>query len=194
MNWYRKLLFTFLYFRDPPWDTNISPPELIDFLQNRTPGRAIDMGCGTGTNVITLAKYKWDVIGIDYVRKAIRTAKRKTRKANIQAKFRVGDVTDTGWIIQPMDLVLDIGCLHALGTKKQKTYIQNLGRILAPEGTFLLYTFIKGSDTNSPGLTITDLERMSNYFELIAHQDGKDGDRDSGWFNYRKSKSLQEDI
>lgn len=37
----------------PPWDTNITPPELVAEVegpQARTSGRALDLGCGTGTN------------------------------------------------------------------------------------------------------------------------------------------------
>ena len=55
MNFLRRLSFLLWYFRDPPWDTNISPPELLDFINRHPPGRVLDLGCGTGTNVITLA-------------------------------------------------------------------------------------------------------------------------------------------
>ncbi len=58
---FRRLAFNFWYFRKPPWDSGISPPELLEFIRTHPAGKAIDLGCGTGTNVITLAKAGWQV-------------------------------------------------------------------------------------------------------------------------------------
>jgi hypothetical protein len=44
MNWVRRLNFNLLYLFNPPWDSGISPPELLDFLQDHKPGRALDLG------------------------------------------------------------------------------------------------------------------------------------------------------
>ena len=52
----RRLNFTFWYYFHPPWDSGISPPELLEFIEQHPAGRAIDLGCGTGTNVVTLAQ------------------------------------------------------------------------------------------------------------------------------------------
>ncbi len=34
----RGLRFNLFYFGRPPWDTGVSPPELIAYLQSATPG------------------------------------------------------------------------------------------------------------------------------------------------------------
>ncbi|MDK1118669.1 MAG: methyltransferase domain-containing protein [Anaerolineae bacterium] len=69
---FRNLFFKLIYYFKPPWDTGISPPELFDFIKNNPAGAAIDLGCGTGTNLIRLAQAGWDVTGVDFVARAIK--------------------------------------------------------------------------------------------------------------------------
>src|SRR3990172_7902002 len=91
----RKYYFNLLYlFSEPPWDTGISPPELFDYIENHPPGNAIDIGCGTGTNVITLAQAGWQVTGVDFAPHAIKIAKRKVSRAGIQAELLERDATN----------------------------------------------------------------------------------------------------
>ena len=111
---FRKLFFNLQYFKQPPWDTGISPPELIQFMAGHPPGRALDLGCGTGTNAIELAKRGWQVTGIDFARRAIRIAHSKAKMAGVQIDFRVADVSKLPDIAGPFDLILDIGCFHSL--------------------------------------------------------------------------------
>src|SRR5512135_1027524 len=94
MNLIRRINFNIWYFGRPPWDSGISPPELLNFISNRPAGRAIDIGCGTGTNVVTLAQHGWVVTGIDFVPRAIQLAKRKAEKANVKPDLRIGDATE----------------------------------------------------------------------------------------------------
>ncbi|MFQ6101503.1 MAG: class I SAM-dependent methyltransferase [Anaerolineae bacterium] len=48
-----------------PWDTGVTPPEVVELIASGDfpPGRALDLGCGTGTNGITLARHGWEVVG-----------------------------------------------------------------------------------------------------------------------------------
>ena len=67
--------FEWRYWRGTtPWDTNITPPEVKEFIAAAPPGKALDLGCGTGTNAITLAQHGWQATGVDFAPKAIRTA------------------------------------------------------------------------------------------------------------------------
>ena len=184
---FRYINFNLWYFVRPPWDSGISPPELMEFIGNHTAGHAIDLGCGTGTNVITLAKNGWQVIGIDFVPRAIQVAKKKAKKANITADFRTGDITNLDRISGPFDLALDMGCFH--GVKDRAAYLSELKRILAPGGFWLMYGIFNSSQVSDrPGLIPTDLNLIqSNGFELLSQKDGKDRrDRSSAWFLYKK--------
>ena len=178
----RRLLFAWMYLRHPPWDSGITPPELISYLKTHQPGRAIDLGCGTGTNVITLAQFGWQVTGVDFVPRAIRMAKRKLRAANIQVDLHVGDVTNLRNIKGPFNLVLDIGCFH--GVKDKSAYLDELVRLLAPRGHWLLYGFSKpASGLAEIGQNHIDLEQIqSRGFSLISRTDGFDRkERPSVW-------------
>src|SRR3972149_2064567 len=104
MNWLKHLSFTVWYFGRPPWDSGISPPELLEFIRSHPAGRAIDLGCGTGTNVLTLARAGWQVTGVDFVLRAIRIAKQKIKQAGVTADLRVGNVTKLHGINGPFDL------------------------------------------------------------------------------------------
>ena len=92
-NLFRRILFQYWYFRKPPWDTGISPPELLEFIQTHRPGRAIDIGCGTGTNVITLVRAGWDVTGVDFAPRAIKFARQKLKRAGVRGNLLIRDAT-----------------------------------------------------------------------------------------------------
>ena len=68
-------------FRKTPWDTGITPPEIVAMIEGGkvSIGRALDLGCGTGTNAIYLAQQGFTVTAIDVSRRAVALAKHKTR-------------------------------------------------------------------------------------------------------------------
>jgi ubiquinone/menaquinone biosynthesis C-methylase UbiE len=188
-NFFRRFLFHYWYFRNPPWDTGVSPPELLEFLQKHQPGRAIDIGCGTGTNVITLARAGWTVIGVDFAPRAIRLARQKMRSAGVQAELLVKDATKLDGINGPFALAFDLGCFHGIPEAGQKQYLQQIDRVLAPQGFWLIYGFLKpGTDESGPGLAETDLERICTQLTLLSRRDGVDDGRNrpSAWFLFQK--------
>ncbi|MEN8240405.1 MAG: class I SAM-dependent methyltransferase [Chloroflexota bacterium] len=184
-----RLFFRLFYLGTPPWDSGITPPELEEFIQNHPPGRAIDLGCGTGTNVITLTQHGWQVSGVDFVPKAILQARRKARLAGIHSPFFIGDVTDSSFFQGNYDLILDIGCYHALSAEQRHTYRHNLRQHLAPSGTFLLYAFT-GEETASNRFTPKDLAAFQRDFSLHRREDDFDGGGPtSAWFWFQHKQS-----
>ena len=185
----RRLSFQFSYYQKPPWDTGISPPELFEFIRNHEPGRAIDIGCGTGTNVITLARAGWQVSGVDFAPRAIRLASRKIKQAGVRADVQVNDATKLSNISGPFDLVLDLGCFHGISLKGRDQYLEQLDRILATNGYWLMYGFIvPETERGSSGLTEADITRISSDLEMISRQQGYDDKRhrSSAWFLFQK--------
>ena len=187
-NLFRRLIFQYWYLGQPPWDTGVSPPELLEFIQNNKPGRALDIGCGTGTNVIALAKAGWQVTGVDFAPRAIKMAKQKIKAQNIQAELSVTDATKLQGINAVFDLVLDIGCFHSIPKDGQTKYLAQLDRILAPNGFWLMYGFLNpGTLQTTSGLAEADISLISARFALISRRDGTDKrERPSAWFLFRK--------
>ena len=188
-NLFRRLLFQYWYFGQPKWDTGVSPPELLEFIQEHTCARAIDIGCGTGTNAITLAKAGWQVTGVDFAPRAIQLAKRKIEEAGVQAEFFINDATKLRGINGPYDFALDIGCFHGIPKDGQSKYLQQLDRILAPNGFWLMYGFFKSdSQHTGPGLVEAHLELIVSHLTLVSRRDGFDDKRDrpSAWFLFQK--------
>ena len=180
----RRLFFNLWYLFRPPWDTGISPPELMEFIEGHPTGRALDLGCGTGTNVITLAQHGWKATGVDFAGRAIRAARRKARQAGVDVDLRVGDVTKAGTLAGPYDLVLDMGCFHSLPQEGRQRYAATVERLLAPEGTYMLYVFLK-RDGDGPGPGVTDAELAALPFRLTARRDGDErGRRPSAWLTF----------
>lgn len=196
VNLLRKLFYSIYYLRRPPWDTGISPPELLEFIAGHAPGRALDLGCGTGTNAITLARSGWQTVGVDFVAKAVRRARRKAKAAGVQVDFYTADVTRLpGEILKPdpasgaqprrFDLVLDIGCFHSLDAPGKQRYLDQLPRLLAPGGTFMLYGFVHPEEARAIGVNPSDLRAIESRLDCIHRQDGIDrGRAASAWMTF----------
>ena len=133
-----RIFFTLQYWlKNPPWDSGITPPEVYQFLEENPPGRALDLGCGTGTNVITLAERGWQASGIDFVPRAIRIARQKARKKGLidRTGFQVGDALSKQSFQGEYDLILDIGCFHSFSDAEAEIYAANINDHLAAGGS-----------------------------------------------------------
>ena len=187
LHWIRKLshrlFFQLLYLKKPGWDSGISPPELIAHLENHPPGRALDLGCGTGTNVLTLREHGWEVTGIDFVPKAIRQARRKARTMGLDVTLITGDVSNPDLFHEDYDLILDMGCYHVLNPKQRKRYRQNVASHLSPSGSYLLYGFTSEDESRISNEDVTAFEQLLTLEKRVDNLD-KSGPT-SAWFWFK---------
>jgi SAM-dependent methyltransferase len=189
-NW-EKLTFWLAYLFDrTPWDTNVTPPEVIETIEGPdklNPGRAIDLGCGTGTNVIYLARHGWEAVGVDFVGRAIDEAREKAKEAEVEVTFFQGDVSrldEIDGLDGQFDLALDIGCLHSLTPEQRTRYANHLPRWLRPAATYLLYTWGCEPDKDAErGLNKDDLEALFEpALQIERTERGSERGRPSAWY------------
>jgi SAM-dependent methyltransferase len=185
---WRYLYFLIASFGKARWDTGISPPELLHFINDHDPGRALDLGCGTGTNIITLAQNGWHATGVDFIPRSIQRARAKAKAAGIAATFHVDSVTRLENLKGYFDLILDIGCYQGLPFSDRNAYQNNLVRLLAPGGIFLMYGFLHASENSiSLGLKQQDLNEFDGFLTLISRVDNPDNRGfASTWLQYRR--------
>ena len=128
------------------WDREIPPPAVISLCEGDSrlaPGRALDLGCGTGTSAVFLATHGWDVVGIDFVDRALSKARERAISASVNVTFKVGDVTRLPELaLGAFDLVLDVGCLHSLPSSERGAFVRGVSEACRRGGLFVLMTFV----------------------------------------------------
>jgi SAM-dependent methyltransferase len=131
-----------------PWDSRITPPEVVDFwASDRLPhsGLAIDIGCGPGTNVAYLARLGLTVVGTDLAGRALNLARQRLQDepAALRARmaFVQSDVSRLPFSAANADYMLDIGCFHGLPPELRDRYAQGIINNLRLGGYYQLYAF-----------------------------------------------------
>jgi SAM-dependent methyltransferase len=146
MRWYQAVYRLLYRLGVPVWQRSTPPADLVALVEGPSalpPGRALDLGCGTGTDSIYLASHGWEATGVDMVPKALATARRNATAAGVSPRFVEGDVTrlhDLG-VGDGYALVVDFGCFHTLPEDRRNAYVSEVSSAAAPGATFLLYGF-----------------------------------------------------
>jgi ubiquinone/menaquinone biosynthesis C-methylase UbiE len=177
-----------------PWDTQVTPPEVVELIEKggMPAGRALDLGCGTGTNCIYLARHGWQVTGVDFSTMAICWARRKARRAGVDCTFYRADVTDLSFLEETFDFVLDIGCLHSVPMGRWKQYAAEVTRLVRPSGLYMLYAFVHRPDRPGPrGVSPEELRGLFERTFVVERQEGGDDPTgsSSAWYWLRRVAS-----
>lgn len=129
---------------DPPSDTAY-PLEYAYNLLNNVQGKTVlDLGCGSGENVIVLVQRGAQVIGIDISPDLIDLAKRRAQEAGIVADLRVRSAYDTGLPDHSVDVIFCIALIHHLDILRVQ---REMARILREGGYIVLKEPILFSNT-----------------------------------------------
>jgi SAM-dependent methyltransferase len=199
-SFFRRALYEWMYlFGKPRWDTGITPPEVKHLIEveHFPRGRALDIGCGTGTNVVYLAQHGFEVVGIDFVARAINKARKRARAANASPELRAANVLERLELGAPFDFVLDIGCFHNFDDLGRALYADNLTRWTHVGSTYLLYAYFPAAwGGRRFGVTPqTVVDTFARSFKLVESTvDDRNAEQDSAWYRLEHVEGKGQDL
>lgn len=175
----------------PPWDTGISPPELVALVEGPgalPPGRALELGCGTGTNAVYLARHGWDVVAVDLIDRAVEQARAKVAAAGVPVRVLHGDATrlDELDAAGPFDLFFDLSCFCGIPPHRRDAYAAGLTGRAAAGARLLMFGFGPDAfDDVISGTTAGELRGRFTGWDLIDVTPGTNS-VPTFWFTLRR--------
>lgn len=181
-----------------PWDTGITPPEIVSFwAKGRLPrnGLALDIGCGAATNLLYLANLGLDVIGLELSALALDRAAARLRPYTERVKQRISlvqaDVAQMPLYNAQADYAMDVGCFHALSGQLRHDYTNGLSENLRRGAFYQLYAFDRlpedAADPNARGLGPNEVEeRFGPTFEIVQIERASPNPRPCRWYLLRR--------
>jgi SAM-dependent methyltransferase len=180
------------YRERPPWDTGRASAELQRRLaQFPIPrGRAIELGCGTGSNAVWLAQQGFAVTAIDISPTAIAQAESKANQAGADVCFVVADMTELPDLGPPFPFFFDRGCYHAVRRVDAAGFLRGLDRVIAPGAWGIVLTG-NAREEHKPGPPAVSEEtlraELGSLFDFVSLEEFRfdqgetDGARHLGW-------------
>jgi SAM-dependent methyltransferase len=158
-----------------PWEAAVSPAEdafsrLLDreeLGRSRPFGRALDLGCGTGSHTRQLQERGWEVMGVDNVRRAVDTA---ISRGGESSRYVIGDVRHLPGcgVGKNFDFFLDVGCFHGLSPDARAAMGQGVTKLAQPDATLLMLCFEPHRNPFLPrGADTDDVQRAFPDWRLV---------------------------
>ena len=178
---------------DLPWDSGITPPEIREILAELPPGQALDIGCGTGTSLRAALRCGWRADGIDFVARALELAAAKLSAFPPESiRLFCADATRLvalPGLRAPYDLIIDIGCGHAIDARTaRERYASGISALLKPGGVFMLYASHPRPNSTVGWKPAAVTRLFGERLELIWEQRGDDAalGLPASWYRLRK--------
>src|SRR5262249_54260641 len=163
-----------------PWERGGIVPELQERAEGRAappPGRALDIGCGTGGPAVYLASHGWEVTGIDNVARALRRARTRAAAAGVSPRLLHADVSrlaDVAFVAGGFWVVFGAGGYPRVDGGRRGAQADAGRGLAAPEAAMLLFALTPGGKTRPRsfrGASDEELEaRFGQDWELVWKQ------------------------
>ncbi|MFZ0493762.1 MAG: class I SAM-dependent methyltransferase [Acidimicrobiia bacterium] len=141
--------YDWMYRRGAPWESGPRPAlvELCEAgritVEQLHPGRAIDVGCGTGVDSLYLAEQGFDVVGVDFSEVAIGRAREVAADSARPPRFVIADLLQlpNEAIPGPFDLLFDGGTVDDFPPDQRPTAASAITRLARPGSVFVMWCF-----------------------------------------------------
>ena len=146
---------------DLPWDTGRPSAELERVINQHAiqPCRALELGCGTGSNSVWLAQQGFEVTGVDVAPLAVDRANRRAQESGVTVRFVVSDVLQLPDLDGPFAFFFDRGCYHAVRRDAPQQYAPAVSRQLAPGARGLILAG-NAREPHDPGPPVVTEEQI----------------------------------
>ncbi len=104
-------------------------------------GKVLDVGCGSGRDVIFLAKKGFKVTGIDASPLAKSIAERNAKENKVKALFLNEKIQDSTIEPESFEGVLSYNTLHLFEGNDLEQAVKKIAQLLKPKGLLFLATF-----------------------------------------------------
>lgn len=141
---------------------------LIALGRLRPGHRVLDVGCGTGTDALTLAAWGFrDVTAIDPDARAIGVARGRARRRGLEADFRVAAAEDLLALFgaRRFDVVLHTLVANNLRGDAQE-HARNVAGVLHRRGLLVLHERIRRADADAAPGELAPLAAFGRHFDL----------------------------
>jgi SAM-dependent methyltransferase len=129
---------------NPPFDTAF-PLEYAFWMLGDVHGKSVlDLGCGSGENILALVERGARVTGIDISPELISLAGRRLEFANLEAAVQVGSAYETGLPDASVDVIFCIALIHHLDIERVR---KEMDRILVRDGKVILMEPVRFSNS-----------------------------------------------
>ena len=124
----------------------------LDALEDLEPGRALDLGCGSGRHAVWLAERGWQVTAVDFSREALRQARERAAHVGAEVGWIEADLVAFEPAAKSFDLVL-LAYLH-VAADERRAILAKAEAAVADGGTLLLVGHdLTNIGTGAPGPT-----------------------------------------
>lgn len=155
---------------------------LVREVRGLTPGRALDLGCGEGADVIWLAQQGWRVVGTDISRVALARAAQHAATAGVgeAVEFRHHDLS-TSFPEGSYDLVSAF-FLHSRGDMPRAAILRGAAAAVAPGGVLLIVGHAEAGESGpppevvlpTPQETLAELDLPAGGWEVMRSEEHED--------------------
>jgi SAM-dependent methyltransferase len=165
----------------PPWDIGRPQSEFVRLEgSGEIRGSVLDVGCGTGENVLYFAQRGHDAWGIDTAPLAITRANEKAVQRGVDAHFLVADAFELWTLGRTFDTVVDSGLFHIFDPEAHTRLVKSLASVLSPGGTLFVLGYSDAEQGGGPpGFSPDELHRafadgwrvnevLETRFEILA--------------------------